>query len=133
MRTLLVLLALALLSPGQIALAQEAPPVPKAGPVREALVFLIAGQHNAQGYAPFSEETDRKALGNLDSVLPGSTAAEIGLPLEKKGYPRSFIWNPGSKKFERISPGENLLAGRNGRAPDAFRHGLELPIAYRLQ
>ena len=102
-------------------------------PDREALVFLIAGQHNAQGYAPFSEETNRKALGKgCDSILPGSTAAAIGLPLEKKDYPRSFIWNPGSKKFEQIAPGVNLLAGRNGRAPDAFRHGLELPIAYRL-
>jgi len=39
-------------------------------PNREALLFLIAGQHNAQGYAPFSEETSRKALGKgCDSIL----------------------------------------------------------------
>ena len=121
-----VLMAIALLGLSNTAAAQEKQ-------AREALVFLIAGQHYAQGYAPFSRETDKRMVDNTDLLLPGSTAAEIGLPLEKKDYPRSFIWSPGGKKFEQFAPGVNLLAGRNGRAPDAFRHGLELPIAHRLQ
>ena len=53
---------------------------------REAIVFLIAGQHYAQGYAPFSRETDKSMVDNTDLLPPGSTAAEIGLPLEKKDF-----------------------------------------------
>jgi len=124
--TLALLTATALLSMSSSAFAQEKL-------AREALVFLIAGQHYAQWYAPFSRETDKRMVDNTDLLIPGSTAAEIGLQLEKKDYPRSFIWSPGGKKFEQLAPGVNLLAGRNGRAPDASRHGLELPMAHRLQ
>ena len=103
----------------------------------EALLFLIAGDKNAEGQAAFSKESNT-AAGHESAwpVIPGSTAAAIGLPVNKEAYPNSFIWNLAKNHFEPLTPGANLLANlRLGGRPagDPNRHGVELPLAHRLQ
>jgi hypothetical protein len=54
----------------------------------------------------------------------------------KDAYPNSFIWSLAKNQFEPLTPGANLLANvrRRGRPMgDPNRHGVELPLAYRLQ
>ena len=124
-----VLAAIALLGLSSAAAAQE-----KKG---EALLFLIAGDKNAEGQAAFSKQTN--AARGIEAnwpVMPGSTAADIGLPVTKDAYSHSFIWSLGGNRFEPLTPGKNLLANvrRRGRPMgDPNRHGVELPLAYRLQ
>ncbi len=122
--------AIALLGLSSPAAAQEKPK-------QEALLFLIAGDKNAEGQAAFSQETNTKAgLEALWPVMPGSTAADIGLPVNKEAYPNSFIWSFANNGFEPLTPGANLLADvrRRGRpVGDPNRHGVELPLADRLQ
>lgn len=125
--TLSILSAIALLGLSNPAAAQE-----KKG---EALLFLIAGDKNAEGQAAFSKQTNA-AAGIFYRVMPGSTAADIGLPVTKQAYPNSFIWSLGGNRFEPLTPGKNLLANvrRRGRPMgDPNRHGVELPLAHRLQ
>ena len=125
--SLFVLAAIALLGLPNPAAAQE-----KKG---EALLFLIAGDKNAEGQAAFSKQTNA-AAGIFYKVMPGSTAADIGLPVKKSAYPNSFIWSLAKNQFEPLTPGKNLLANvrRRGRPMgDPNRHGVELPLAYRLQ
>ena len=124
---LFVIAAIALLGLPDSAAAQE-----KKG---EALLFLIAGDKNAEGQAAFSKQTN-DAAGIFYKVMPGSTAADIGLPVTKDAYPNSFIWSLAKNQFEPLTPGKNLLANvrRRGRPMgDPNRHGVELPLAYRLQ
>ena len=125
--SLLILTAIALLGLSDPAAAQE-----KKG---EALLFLIAGDKNAEGQAAFSKQTN-DAAGIFYKVMPGSTAADIGLPVNKEAYPNSFIWSLAGSRFEPLTPGKNLLANvrRRGRPMgDPNRHGVELPLAHRLQ
>jgi hypothetical protein len=98
------------------------------GDPTEALVFMIAGQSNAGGFAAFSEEANAKSgLGKHHRTIPGSTADEVGIPTTKDAYPRCYIWKPGrSGPFERLTPGKNLQT-------DAIRHGIELPMAMLLE
>jgi hypothetical protein len=103
----------------------------------EALLFLIAGDKNAEGQAAFSKESNTAAGIEANwPVMPGSTAADIGLPVNKEAYSNSFIWSLVQNQFEPLTPGKNLLANvrRRGRPMgDPNRHGVELPLAYRLQ
>ena len=106
-------------------------------PKQEALLFLIAGDKNAEGQAAFSKESNT-AAGHESSwpVMPGSTAADILLPVKKDAYANSFIWSLTKNSFEPLTPGANLLANlRLGGRPagDPNRHGVELPLAHRLQ
>ena len=125
-----VLASIALLVSGTGAAAQEA----KKG---DALLFLIAGDKNAEGQAAFSKESnDASGVGAMYPVMPGSTAADIGLPVTKEAYPNSFIWSFSSNSFEPLTPGVNLLANvrrRGNPMGDPNRHGVELPLAFRLQ
>jgi len=111
-----VLASIALLVSGTGAAAQEE----KKG---DALLFLIAGDKNAEGQAAFSKESnDASGVGAMYPVMPGSTAADIG----------SFS----SNSFEPLTPGVNLLANvrrRGNPMGDPNRHGVELPLAFRLQ
>ncbi len=103
----------------------------------EALLFLIAGDKNAEGQAAFSKESNTAAGIEANwPVMPGSTAADIGLPVNKEAYSNSFIWSLVQNQFEPLTPGKNLLANvrRRGRPMgDPNRHGVELPLAHRLQ
>jgi hypothetical protein len=103
----------------------------------EALLFLIAGDANAEGQAPFSRETNAAAGHEAHwPAMPDSTAVDIGLPVKKEDYPNSFIWSLTNNRFEPLTPGANLLANlrRRGRpVADPNRHGIELPLAHRLQ
>ena len=101
------------------------------GPADEALVFLIAGQSNAGGVAAFSPESNIiSGMAAQHPTIPGSTAAEVGIPITKDGYPRCYIWKPGAAgPFGHITPGENL----RGCYRDPNRHGIELPIAMLLE
>lgn len=103
----------------------------------EALLFLIAGDANAEGQAPFSKETNAAAGHEVHwPAMPGSTAVEIGLPVKREAYPNSFVWSLTKNRFEPLTPGANLLANlrRRGRpVRDPNRHGIELPLAHRLQ
>ena len=106
-------------------------------PKQEALLFLIAGDKNAEGQAAFSKESNT-AAGHESSwpVIPGSTAADILLPVKPDAYANSFIWSLAKNRFEPLTPGANLLANlRLGGRPagDPHRHGVELPLAHRLQ
>ena len=119
------------------AIAPSGPSEPAAARERkgDALLFMIAGCKNAEGQAAFSKESN-DAAGIIYKVMPGSTAADIGLPVAKEAYPNSYIWSLAENQFEPLTPGKNLLANvRRGSNPmgDPNRHGLELPLAHRLQ
>ena len=123
-------LAVVLLMGGHQALA-GAPSSAK----RPALVFLIAGQSNAHGCAPFSPESNKSIprfakLNEKYPTIPGSTAKEIGLPTTREAYPRSFIWMIRTKVFEPMVPGGNPSGGFRTGVP---QHGIELPVAWRLE
>jgi hypothetical protein len=109
-------------------------PSGRAGQARPALVFLIAGQSNAAGIASFSPElnfANNPELAKQCPTQPGSTAGEIGLPFTAAAYPRSFIWSADKKSFQPFAPGTPLMqAGMKG---DWNRHGIELPMAWRLE
>tara|TARA_S200000501_G_scaffold328887_1_gene329112 strand:- start:685 stop:1593 length:909 start_codon:yes stop_codon:yes gene_type:complete len=94
---------------------------------KSAIVFLIAGQSNAGGVAAFSPETNTQAgMHKKHPTIPGSTAKEMGIPISKEAYPRSYIWGHG---FEKLAPGKNLKGGYR----DPWRHGIELPMAMLLE
>ncbi|HJM63894.1 MAG: hypothetical protein CMN05_10765 [Roseibacillus sp.] len=96
-------------------------------PSEEALIFLIAGQSNAGGVAAFSPESNEKSgIAEKHPTIPGSTAAEVGIPTTIAAYPRSNIRGRG---FERLTPGRNLKGGYS----DPNRHGIELPMAMLLE
>jgi len=96
-----------------------------------ALVFLIAGQSNAGGVAAFSPKSNVKSgMAEKHPTIPGSTAKEMGIPTTSDAYPKSYIWKSGnSGPFERLLPGKNLRGCYN----DLNRHGIELPVAQRLE
>lgn len=95
-----------------------------------ALVFLIAGQSNAGGVAAFSPETNVKSgMAGKHPTIPGSTAKEIGIPLNGEGYPRSFIWKDAG--FVPLIPGSGYYV--SPYPSDPKRHGIELPMAMLLQ
>lgn len=98
---------------------------------RTALVFLIAGQSNAGGVAAFSPESNANSgMAEKHPTIPGTTAKEVGIPINTEAYRRSYIWRPGKQgPFEPLTPGRNLLGGYN----DPNRHGIELPMAMLLE
>jgi len=99
-------------------------------PTDTALVFLIAGQSNSGGVAAFSPETNvQSGMAEKHPTIPGSTAIEVGIPITKEGYTRSYFWK--ANAFERLSPGS-----RQDISPypsDPNRHGIELPMAALLE
>lgn len=94
-----------------------------------AIVFMIAGQSNAGGCGIYSPEMHKELGRDKDRPLvPGSTAAEIGLPTDAAAYTHSYIWMPGTG-FERLDPLVNTRPPKRGQK----MHGMELPVAHRLE
>ena len=78
--------------------------------------------------AAFSPESNVKSgMAGKHPTIPGSTAKEVGIPTTAEAYPQSYIWGGGG--FERLTPGKNLKGGYR----DPWRHGIELPMAMRLE
>jgi len=96
---------------------------------KPALVFLVAGQSNAGGCGIYSPEM-HKELGRDKHrpLVPGTTAAEIGLSTDAADYTHSYIWMRDTG-FERLDPMVNTRPNKPGQK----MHGMELPVAYRLQ
>jgi len=94
-----------------------------------AIVFMVAGQSNAGGCGVYSPEM-HKELGREEArpLVPGTTAAEVGLPTDAATYTHSYIWMPKSG-FERLDPMVNTRPDKRGQK----MHGMELPIAHRLE
>jgi hypothetical protein len=94
-----------------------------------ALVFMVAGQSNAGGCGVYSPEM-HKELGRDKErpLIPGTTAAEVGLPTDAAHYTHSYIWmrNTG---FERLDPMVNTRPDKRG----IKMHGMELPVVHYLQ
>jgi len=98
-------------------------------PSSKALVFLIAGQSNAGGVAPFSPESNAASPYADYPTTPGSTAAEVGIPLTQEAYPRSDFWK--SSSWIDLIPGTGEYG--TGYTQDPNRHGIELPMAMLLE
>ncbi len=94
-----------------------------------AIVFMVAGQSNAGGCGIYSPEM-HKELGRDKKrpLVPGTTAAEVGLPTDAAAYTHSYIWMPGSG-FERLDPMVNTRPPERGLK----MHGMELPVVHRLE
>jgi hypothetical protein len=94
-----------------------------------AIVFMVAGQSNAGGCGIYSPEM-HKELGRDKKrpLIPGTTAAEIGLPTTAADYTHSYIWMPGTG-FERLDPMVNTRPPQRGMK----MHGMELPVVNRLE
>jgi len=94
-----------------------------------AIVFMVAGQSNAGGCGIYSPEMHQE-LGRDKQrpLVPGTTAAEVGLPTDAAAYTHSYIWMP-EAGFERLDPLVNTRPPQRGQK----MHGMELPVAHRLQ
>jgi len=94
-----------------------------------AIVFMVAGQSNAGGCGIYSPEM-HKELGRDKQrpLVPGTTAAEVGLPTDAAAYTHSYIWMPDTG-FERLDPMVNTRPPQR----DQKMHGMELPIVHRLE
>lgn len=94
-----------------------------------AIVFMVAGQSNAGGCGIYSPEM-HKELGRDKKrpLVPGTTAAEIGLPTNAADYTHSYIWMPDTG-FERLDPMVNTRPPERGMK----MHGMELPVVDRLE
>ena len=99
---------------------------------KPAIVFLVAGQSNADGCGVLSSaifadlELDRYKKRPL---IPGTTAEEIGLPFTSDAFKHSFIWVPEVKDFQPVNPMSNLHPPRL----NAPGHGIELPVVLELE
>jgi Carbohydrate esterase, sialic acid-specific acetylesterase len=94
-----------------------------------AIVFLVAGQSNAGGCGIYSPEMHKELGREKDRPLvPGTTAAEIGLPTDAAAYTHSYIWMPDTG-FERLDPMVNTRPPKR----DQKMHGMELPVVHRLE
>ena len=124
LKLLIIPLALAIQSLGAAALPQKAKQTDK-----PAIVFMVAGQSNAGGCGVLSPEF-HKELGRDKKrpLKPGSTAEEIGLPIDAAAYTHSYIWIPGSG-FERIDPADNCRP----LEAKARMHGMELTVVHELE
>jgi hypothetical protein len=102
---------------------------------KPAIVFLVAGQSNAEGTGVLSPQT-HAALGRHDGtkgqkrrpLTPMSTASEIGLPIRASDYTHSYIWVP-EQGFSGVDPETNLR-------PSSLHskwHGMELPVIRELE
>jgi len=98
---------------------------------KPALVFLVAGQSNAKGAGALSPALHQK-LGRHVKVplVPGSTAQEVGIPIDSADYTHSYIWAPYINSFECINPRTNTRVFRD--ADNMYWHGMELPVAWEL-
>lgn len=94
-----------------------------------AIVFLVAGQSNAGGCGIYSPEM-HKALGRHKRrpLVPGTTAAEIGLSTDASDYTHSYIWMRDAG-FERLDPMLNTRPDKPGNK----MHGMELPVVNQLE
>lgn len=94
-----------------------------------AIVFMVAGQSNAGGCGVYSPEMHQE-LGREKgrSLIPGTTAAEVGLPTDAAHYTHSYIWMP-KTGFERLDPMVNTRPDK----PGIKMHGMELPVVHHLQ
>lgn len=94
-----------------------------------AIVFMVAGQSNAGGCGIYSPEMHRE-LGREEKrpLVPGTTAAEVGLPTDAAAYTHSYIWMPDAG-FERLDPMVNSRPPQRGQK----MHGMELPVVHRLE
>lgn len=94
-----------------------------------AIVFMVAGQSNAGGCGIYSPEM-HKELGREEArpLVPGTTAAEVGLPTDAAAYTHSYIWMPDAG-FERLDPMVNSRPPQR----DQKMHGMELPVVHRLE
>jgi alpha-N-arabinofuranosidase len=98
-------------------------------PDNPAIVFLVAGQSNAGGCGVLSPEIHEVRGEHIKNpLLPGSTAQEVGLPIDAGDYTHSFIWVP-EHGLERIDPRRNLDPCK----PDTPGHGMELPVVRELE
>ena len=99
---------------------------------KPALVFLVAGQSNANGCGILSPEihTEFKAEQKKKRPLvPGSTAKEVGLPIDADDYTHSYIWAPDAKELQPVDPKSNLHPPKL----DVTGHGMELPVVRELE
>lgn len=94
-----------------------------------AIVFMVAGQSNAGGCGVYSPEM-HKELGRDKErpLVPGTTAAEVGLPTDAAAYTHSYIWMPDTG-FERLDPMVNTRPPKR----DMKMYGMELPVVHRLE
>lgn len=115
------------ISPG---LARVSPPELKEKQTgKPAIVFLVAGQSNAGGCGVISSQMHKK-LGRHKSrpLVPGSTAVEVGLPVDAADYTHSYMWVP-KQGFQRTDPKANVRPiTMNGNW-----HGMELPVIRELE
>ena len=108
-----------------------------AGPHREgrhldrpAVVFLVAGQSNANGCGVLSPEIHvEDGLAQRRPLIPGTTAIEIGLPIQAEAYSHSYIWVPDEQAFQAVDPSRNLFPPKL----DKRGHGMELPVVRELE
>jgi hypothetical protein len=79
-----------------------------------AIVFMVAGQSNAGGCGVYSPEM-HKELGREEArpLVPGTTAAEVGLPTDAAAYTHSYIWMS-KTGFERLDPMVNTRPDEPG-------------------
>jgi hypothetical protein len=97
---------------------------------RPALVFLVAGQSNANGCGVLSPEIHAEdGLAQKRPLIPGTTASEIGLPIDADAYSHSHIWAPDEKAFQAVDPTRNLFPPKL----DERGHGMELPVVRELE
>lgn len=97
---------------------------------RPALVFLVAGQSNANGCGVLSPEIHAEdGLAQKRPLVPGTTAIEIDLPITADGYTHSYIWVPSAKEFQAVDPASNL----HPPALNKRGHGMELPVVRELE
>ncbi len=97
---------------------------------RTALVFLVAGQSNANGCGVLSPEIHAEdGLAKRRPLVSGSTAVEIGLPIDAGAYNHSYIWVPSAREFQAVDPKSNLMPPELNKR----RHGMELPVVRELE
>lgn len=97
---------------------------------KPALVFLVAGQSNAQGCGVLSPQIhEQDGLAKRRPLVSGSTATEIGLAIEAAAYTHSYVWAPTIKDFQPVDPRSNLMPPKLNER----RHGMELPVVRELE
>jgi hypothetical protein len=96
---------------------------------KAAIVFMVAGQSNAGGCGVYSPEM-HKELGRDTKrpLIPGTTAAEVGLSTDAADYTHSYIWIQDTG-FERLDPMVNTRPDKRG----IKMHGMELPVVNQLE
>jgi hypothetical protein len=105
---------------------------------RPAIVLLVAGQSNAGGTAALTI-AHKKAGGYQDfwPADPEIAGENCGIPVADEAYANCYVAvnNPG---FKPIAPASETKAheaafAAQGARKREYRHGIELPAAYRLR